>query len=163
MSQALRSIASDFAKMAPKYGEPSLFSALFGASATPANFFGLLPGHAAGGPVPAGQLSVIGEKGPELFIPQTRGYILPNSALKVAASGGTPIAASGNTNNITISPSITVNASGGTQAQNADLAKQTSDAMNRHFRAIVSDVLIEQQCVGGILRPGLGARLAGDA
>jgi hypothetical protein len=107
--------------------------------------------------VPADQLSVIGEKGPELFIPWTPGYILPNSALKAAASGGTLIAAGGATNNITIAPLITVNASGGTQARNADLAKQTSDAVNRHIRAIVSDVLIEQQRVVGILRPGLGA------
>ncbi|MDQ6774138.1 MAG: hypothetical protein M3024_14340 [Candidatus Dormibacteraeota bacterium] len=36
-------------------------------------------GHAAGGPVSAGQLGWVGERGPELFVPNTSGTIIPNN------------------------------------------------------------------------------------
>jgi hypothetical protein len=36
---------------------------------------------ADGGPIPANKLSVVGEKGPELFIPGTSGFIVPNHQL----------------------------------------------------------------------------------
>lgn len=38
----------------------------------------LLPGRAAGGPVSAGQPYVVGERGPELFLPSVSGTIIPN-------------------------------------------------------------------------------------
>ena len=44
-----------------------------------------LPGRAAGGPVSGGTPYLIGEQGPELFIPQGSGNIIPNSQL---GSGG---------------------------------------------------------------------------
>lgn len=44
-----------------------------------------LTGKAAGGPVNAGQPYVVGEKGPELFVPSKSGMIVPN---KVTAQGG---------------------------------------------------------------------------
>lgn len=40
-----------------------------------------LPGMASGGPVSGGSPYLIGERGPELFIPNTSGTIIPNSAL----------------------------------------------------------------------------------
>jgi hypothetical protein len=46
-------------------------------------FTGILPGRAAGGPVNAGQAYVVGEQGPELFIPNVGGAI--------AAGGGSSI------------------------------------------------------------------------
>jgi hypothetical protein len=39
---------------------------------------GLFPGRAAGGPVTAGAPYMVGEHGPELFMPRTSGTILPN-------------------------------------------------------------------------------------
>ena len=48
-----------------------------------------------GGYVKAGQLSLVGEKGPELFAPNTGGTVIPNHAL-----GG-----KGDTYNITINTS----------------------------------------------------------
>ena len=45
-----------------------------------------LPGYANGGSIPAGQLSVVGERGPELFMPKTAGTIVPNGAM-----GGTQV------------------------------------------------------------------------
>ncbi|CAB4134968.1 COG5281 Phage-related minor tail protein [uncultured Caudovirales phage] len=44
-----------------------------------------LPGYANGGNIPAGQLSVVGERGPELFLPKQAGTIIPNGAM----GGGT--------------------------------------------------------------------------
>jgi hypothetical protein len=44
-----------------------------------------LTGKAAGGPVNSGQPYVVGEKGPELFVPSQSGMIVPN---KVTAQGG---------------------------------------------------------------------------
>src|SRR5579859_3826931 len=40
-----------------------------------------LPHHAGGGPVPAGQLSIVGESGPEMFVPNQPGAIIPNNNL----------------------------------------------------------------------------------
>lgn len=47
-----------------------------------AKFLGFtLPGRAGGGFLKAGQLATVGEAGRELFVPQTSGTIVPNSAL----------------------------------------------------------------------------------
>jgi hypothetical protein len=40
-----------------------------------------LPGRAAGGPVSAGMGYLVGEKGPELFLPRQSGSIVPNGAM----------------------------------------------------------------------------------
>jgi tape measure domain-containing protein len=41
----------------------------------------LLPGRAAGGPVMSGSPYMVGEKGPEMFVPKTSGTIIPNNRL----------------------------------------------------------------------------------
>ncbi len=46
--------------------------------------------RAAGGPVSAGDLFLVGEKGPELFVPKTAGSIIPNGAFTAAAAGAGP-------------------------------------------------------------------------
>ena len=43
------------------------------------------PGFAAGGPVTAGGLYMVGERGPELFMPRQAGMIVPNNRLGTAA------------------------------------------------------------------------------
>jgi len=50
--------------------------------------------RAAGGPVNTGSAYVVGEKGPELFVPTSNGNIVPNNAL------------GGNTINITVNGAI---------------------------------------------------------
>lgn len=47
-----------------------------------------LPGRAAGGPVSAGAPYIVGERGPELFIPRTSGQIVPNNVMRPAGAGG---------------------------------------------------------------------------
>jgi lambda family phage tail tape measure protein len=73
----------------------NLFASLFGPVGSNNNLSGPasaallgLPGYAAGGMIPANQLSVVGEKGPELFIPKTSGTIIPNNMLSAGSPAG---------------------------------------------------------------------------
>ena len=53
---------------------------------------------------------------------------------------------------ITISAPITVNASGGTPEQNADLARQMAEQTERMFRGLIQKEMIQQMRPGGMLR-----------
>ena len=44
-------------------------------------FSGMFPARASGGPVSAGSGYIVGERGPELFVPRTGGNIVPNHAM----------------------------------------------------------------------------------
>jgi len=70
----------------------SLFGGGGGGMGGPANFdpFGLV-GFANGGSPPVGQASIVGERGPELFVPRTAGTIIPNNQLASAMGGGQTI------------------------------------------------------------------------
>jgi hypothetical protein len=61
-----------------------------------------LPGRAAGGPVTGGNAYIIGERGPELFVPLSSGTVVPNNRLAAApaAAGG------GNTYQITVQAGV---------------------------------------------------------
>lgn len=48
---------------------------------------GGIPGLAHGGPVTAGRPFIVGERGPELFVPSRSGRIVPNDALRASNSG----------------------------------------------------------------------------
>jgi lambda family phage tail tape measure protein len=67
----------------------SIFGGAFGGG-TGGNFLTSLFGgfRAAGGPVNPGKAYVVGEKGPELFVPRTPGGIIPNGADMGGGSGG---------------------------------------------------------------------------
>jgi len=47
--------------------------------------------RAAGGPVKAGKAYLVGERGPELFMPNSSGSIVPNNQLAMAGGGGTNV------------------------------------------------------------------------
>jgi hypothetical protein len=49
--------------------------------------FGRILGFAGGGIPPTGRASIVGEKGPELFVPGTSGRIVPNNELAKGSSG----------------------------------------------------------------------------
>jgi phage-related minor tail protein len=51
-----------------------------GGSSMVAGFFKSILGFAGGGSPPVGRASIVGEAGPELFIPSSSGTIVPNSA-----------------------------------------------------------------------------------
>jgi hypothetical protein len=48
----------------------------------------MLPGRAKGGPVSSGQTYMVGERGPELFVPGTGGSVVNNNDLRSAMGGG---------------------------------------------------------------------------
>ena len=50
-----------------------------------------LPGLAAGGPAMGGQPYIVGEKGPELFVPRTSGTVIPNNQLGNGAAAATQV------------------------------------------------------------------------
>lgn len=55
-------------------------------------------GLAKGGPAKAGQPYIIGEEGPEIFVPKQSGVVLPNSSLQGMNAGGPGVMGGGSTN-----------------------------------------------------------------
>ena len=84
MSEVLRNLAKDIISVIVKqYLLKSLFNSVgsaFGLPALGSLMYGNPApiGKAVGGQISAGKTYVVGEKGPELFIPNTGGYIVPN-------------------------------------------------------------------------------------
>jgi tape measure domain-containing protein len=111
------------------------FSGAFSGTASsfnPASFgMGLLPGRAAGGPVSSGQTYMVGERGPELFVPGRSGTIVANDKM-----GG------GSTNVV-----VNVDAKG----SNVEGDEQGANQLGRVISAAVQSELIKQQRPGGIL------------
>ena len=96
---------------------------------------GLLGGlFANGGRPPVGKASVVGERGPELFVPKTAGTIIPNNAL--GGGGGT-------TNMITVN----VDATGSSVAGNGSEA----DQLGGLIASVVQATIIDEQRSGGLL------------
>lgn len=77
-SDLAKSIIRDLIKIQLKAQATKLFSAA-------GSFFTSLLGFAEGGTPPLNKPSIVGEKGPELFVPKSAGTIIPNN--KVAAMG----------------------------------------------------------------------------
>ena len=90
-------------------------------------------GFANGGRPPVGKASIVGERGPELFVPSSAGTIIPNNQL-----GG------GSTNNIVVN----VNMEGGVDAQ-AD--ENDSRELGTLLGVTVREEIIKQQRPGGLL------------
>ena len=146
-SKTFGQIALDFANMladmALKAAVSQVFKAVFGSIAAPAAGSGVqfadvgdllahLPGKASGGPVSAGQSYVVGEQGPELFVPTAAGNIVPNGA----ASGGS-------------GDSITVNVDMNTTQGAPDPANMLQ--FGRQMKAAIKDVIQNEKRPGGSL------------
>jgi tape measure domain-containing protein len=91
----------------------------------------MLPGRANGGPVSSGQTYMVGERGPELFVPGRSGTIVANDKM-----GG------GNTNVV-----VNVDAKG----SSVEGDEQGANQLGRVISAAVQSELIKQQRPGGIL------------
>ena len=92
-SDLVNSILADIARMYAKKATASLFDALFALGGeqissglrsifgSSSGSSGILAGfRASGGPVSGKSAYIVGEKGPELFVPNTSGQILPNGS-----------------------------------------------------------------------------------
>ena len=100
--------------------------------ATGFGIFSNLPGFANGGRPPVGRASIVGEKGPELFVPSSAGTIIPNDRI-----GG------GVTNNIVVN----VDASG----SNVEGNEQESRELGLVLSAAIQAQLVQEKRPGGLL------------
>jgi tape measure domain-containing protein len=86
-----RSLMAEMIKMQAKklflqfFGGDGLFGKTLGIKPTP-TAAPAIPGLATGGPAMAGQPYIVGERGPELFVPSGPGTVIPNNRL--GGSGG---------------------------------------------------------------------------
>jgi lambda family phage tail tape measure protein len=87
-----KSVIADLAKIALKAAATKLITSIFGAG---------IFGKAAGGPVMANKPYVVGEQGPELFVPNSAGSIMTNASLNKNAGAGTGMGATVNNTYIT--------------------------------------------------------------
>jgi hypothetical protein len=98
-----RSIIQDLIKIELKAQATSLLKSVGGFTGILSSIAGFFSGRAAGGPVSANTPYVVGEKGPELFMPNTAGKIVPNGGSIGGGGGGAvnaPITNNYITNNI---------------------------------------------------------------
>jgi len=104
-------------------------SALIGMTGGTGGFFSEVFGRASGGPVKGGSPYVVGEKGPELFVPGSSGNIVPNHAM-----GGANVV-------------VNVDASGSSVEGDAGQAEQLGSML----AAAVQAEIANQQRPGGLL------------
>ena len=99
-----------------------------------------IPALAHGGPLASGQLALVGEKGPELFIPKVAGTIIPNNR---AGSAGSVIGGS------TVNVVVNNNASGA----EASVEEGTGSNGERETRVFIENIIAND-----IARNGPAAR-----
>ena len=127
LGEAARSILQGIASDLLRLGINTLLKS------TTLGIFKNLPTFAAGGRPPVGKPSIVGEKGPELFVPSTAGTIIPNS--KMGGMGGT-------TNIV-----VNVDASGSNVEGDEEEGRQLGVALS----AAIQTELIKQKRAGGLL------------
>lgn len=121
LGNTLRNVGNQLLRLGINTGLKALFP---GSSL----FSGLL-GFADGGRPPVGRPSIVGERGPELFVPDRAGTIIPNGAM-----GSTSIV-------------VNVDASGSSVEGDADQAGQ----LGKMLGAAIQSELIKQKRPGGLL------------
>ena len=132
LGEAAKSILNDLSSTLIRLGVNTLLGGLTGGSS---GIFGSLPmlKFANGGRPPVGKPSIVGEKGPELFVPKRSGTIIPND--KLAGGGSTNI-------------SVNVDASGSSVQSNEQQGKE----LGRVISAAIQSELLKQRRPGGLLR-----------
>ena len=142
MGEVASNVLRDISRQLLRLGVNQLFSAFnFGGGGGPVsgtNSFAGVPNdvldsvigkRALGGAVGAGRSYLVGERGPELFVPGAQGNIVPNNAM-----GGANVV-------------VNVDASGSSAQGNGQQAK----ALGQAIGAAVQAELIKQKRPGGIL------------
>ena len=133
LGDAAKSILNDLSSTLIKLGVNTILGGLTGGAG---GIFGSLPmllPRANGGPVKKGGNFLVGEKGPELFVPKRSGTIIPND--KLAGGGSTNI-------------SVNIDASGSSVQGNEQQGKE----LGRVISAAIQSELIKQRRPGGLLR-----------
>ena len=127
LGDAAKSILNDLSSSLIRLGVNTLLSKIPGFGGLP-----ILGGKARGGPVKAGGSFVVGEKGPELFVPKRSGTIIPNDKL---GGGSTNI-------------SVNVDASGSSVQGDNESGKEHG----RLISVAIQSELLKQRRPGGLLR-----------
>ena len=125
LGDAARSILQGIASDLLRLGINTFLSSTFG------GIFSSLPTFANGGRPPVGSPSIVGERGPEIFVPTTAGTIIPNDKI------------GGSTNNVVVN----VDASGSAVEGDDDNARQ----LGQLIAVAVQSELIQQKRPGGLL------------
>ena len=126
LGEAAKGILNDIGSQLLRLGINTALKATFG------GIFSSLPGFANGGRPPVGRASIVGEKGPEIFVPSSAGTIIPNDRI-----GG------GVTNNIVVN----VDASG----SNVEGNEQESRELGLVLSAAIQAQLVQEKRPGGLL------------
>jgi lambda family phage tail tape measure protein len=91
MKDFARSVIQDLIAIQMKAAAMKFLGSLFGSFGGGTNMsqfeYAVVSGYADGGDPPVGKPSIVGERGPEVFVPKTAGTIIPNHALQ--GMGGT--------------------------------------------------------------------------
>ena len=130
LQESLADILKDIGRMLISFGVKTLLSSISPTIDGTKVFGG---GRAAGGPVSGNSTYMVGEQGPELFVPRTAGTIVPNH--KLGGGGGT-------TNVV-----VNVDATGSKVEGDAQGGKQLGTLL----AAAVQKELVKQKRPGGIL------------
>jgi TP901 family phage tail tape measure protein len=125
LGDAARNILNDISNSLLRMGINTLLGGILPAPIS--NFLGF----ANGGRPPVGRPSIVGEKGPELFVPSTAGTIIPNDKV------------GGSTNNIVVN----VDASG----SNVEGDEGSARELGRLIGIAVQSEIVAQQRPGGLL------------
>ena len=126
LGQAAASILNDISSQLLRLGINTLLKS------TGFGIFENLTGFANGGRPPVGRPSIVGERGPELFVPSTAGTIIPNSKM-----GGV-------TNNIVVNVDVDGGAS-------VDADENNSKQFGLALAAAIQSEIINQKRAGGLL------------
>jgi len=129
LGEAAKSIINDLASSLLRLGINMALTGLFGGTK-----FGSFLGFANGGRPPVGKPSIVGERGPEIFVPRSAGTIIPNN--KIGGSGGV-------VNNINVSVDA-----GGMQS---DASENRGKELGVALASAIQSELIKQKRPGGLL------------
>jgi len=127
LGDAAKSILNDLSSSLIRLGVNTLLSKIPGFGGLP-----ILGTRANGGPVKKGGNFLVGEKGPELFVPRRSGTIIPNDKL---GGGSTNI-------------NVNVDASGSSVQGDSQQSKE----LGRVISAAIQSELLKQRRPGGLLR-----------
>ena len=127
LGDAAKSILNDLANTLVRLGVNTILGSIA------PGIFGSLPmlSFANGGRPPTGRASLVGEKGPELFVPKRSGTIIPNDKL---GGGSTNI-------------NVNIDASGSSVQGDAQQSKE----LGRAISAAIQSELLKQKRPGGLL------------
>ena len=125
LAESAKALLNDIARQFLRLGINTLLSSFGGP-------FASLPTFAAGGRPSVGQAALVGEKGPELFVPSVAGTVIPN-------------------NKITGGGNVTVNVSVDATGSNVEGDEEEGRELGRLIAAAVQSEIVQQKRAGGLL------------